>query len=282
MLAVGIPDGATAFVPGILGNLNQMRGARKLSHCIQLWLKTEYISRQLGLPNVIGQFTEEMLPRALDLIARETDHLCAAFAIDLWLNCDLVSPTQREQLQNYRALQLKRTQLVGLPSVRSVLAAALLRAPEDHIAALMSKIAFNRHPSWMTGLLQVILDGYVGGRLSMVAGKQAVDPDQNNLKYGLSCYARRKNGSISAEEAKELALRNSDENSSPIRFLLGPDCDVGVLARNPYFMWVYLRRTILALNYLDWEYEISRTSSQAKLLKTRVSPNPEPILHAAE
>lgn len=282
MLSASVSDGAAGLMTKILENINQVRGIRKLSHCIQMWLKADYISRQLRQPRVITQLTEAMLPRALDLIPLENDPLCRAFAVGLWLDSGLISSNQRDQLQVFRALQLKRIQLLEFPTVRSVLIASLLQETEDRIAALVSKLTPDSYPVWIAGLLQACIDSCSVGGLCVPVGTTAVSSDQNNVKYGFACYAkRRSHGSLSQAEANGLTLRNADEGSAAIRHLLSSAFDGGSLRANPYYLWTYLKRTILALSFLDWDHEVHR-ANRAETFRIPSSPDPGPILHAAE
>ena len=82
-----------------------------------------------------------------------------------------------------------------------------------------------------------------------------LDFNQNNLKYGLAYYAQKRQfGSVFYTDSNELAIREADESSSAIRYLLRPEFDATSLRSKPYYLWLYLRRTALALSYLGWEY----------------------------
>jgi hypothetical protein len=158
----------------------------------------------------------------------------------------------------------------------------VLRAREEDIASQVSKIALDTYPDWICGLLQASVDGYVGGSLRFATAAPEADPDQNNVKYGFACYAKRRScGSLSRAELDETTLRKTDESSAAIRHLLSPDFDAASLPNNPYYMWVYLKHAMLRLSYLDWNDQIHR-ASRAATFDRRTSPDPEPILHAAE
>ena len=157
MIAAGMSDAGAVLASKIQENISQVSSTHKVSHCVQLWLKTSHIARELDRPRMIELFTEAVLARALELIVFENDHLCTAFAIRLWLDCGLATPSQAEELRGYREFQHKRT-LVAPPTIQSVLAASLLRSSKDQIAALVSKLALDDHPLWVIGLLQIILE----------------------------------------------------------------------------------------------------------------------------
>jgi hypothetical protein len=126
------------------------------------------------------------------------------------------------------------------------------------------------------------MDSYVVDAPCVKVGTSAVDSDQNNLKYGLAAYAKRRSqGLLSKVELNELTFRKSDESSSAIRYLLDPALETAGLSTQPYYLWTYLRRTILALSFLDWDGEVHR-ANRAKVFRIRSSPDPAPMLHAAE
>jgi hypothetical protein len=282
MILAGARDAAAALLPAIGDHVAQARNVRKLALCVQLWLKVDHVTRELGRTSVMEALAAHLLPRALELIRTEEDHVCAAYSIRLWLDCEFTSPSQRERLRGYRDLQLIRTRLVAPTMIRRAVAAILLQPPKAELDEFLDAAPMRQWPLWAVGLLQILMDGYADGSPLLKDDPPPVDLDQNNLKFGLACYAKRRAGhSLSGGERAELGLRLADESSSVIREILGVECDGSSLRTRPFYAWTYLRRTVLALHYLDWETEIHRVNTR-NLWNQPISADATPFADAAE
>jgi hypothetical protein len=283
LIAAGHPRTAGAELgPRIVEQARQARSIRKLSHCVQLWLKAEHVAQALGQPRILESVAEFLLPQALRLLRTEEDHVSTAYAISLWLACDLTTTSQRDSLREYRKLQILRAGLANRPMIGQALCMALLRVPESDFDLLLAKTSGADWPAWAHGLLQLALDIDGGVAAPRGAGDFPIDLDQNSLKFALACYAKQRAvGRLTAEEEAEIPTRSADETSSPIRSVLNAVGNGSIIRARRYDMWNYLRRTVLGLDYLDWEDEVHKASTTATFHK-HMSANPSAILHAAE
>jgi hypothetical protein len=280
MIAAGAHESAAAFAPKILEQIKQARGVRKLSHCIQLWLKADNVARVLRQPRIMSELAGAILPHALRLVAAEDDHVSSAFAIRLWLDSPFAA-SAHDQLRDYRKLQILRAGLANPATIQHCLAAALLQSPKAWLDAIFAKAQMKDWGPWVFGLLQILVDAYAEEGSPPAGDALEIDLDQSNLKFGLACYAKwRANGTLTPEEQAGLAARNADESSAAIRALLTPSVDRTAMRTHPYYIWSYLRRTVLALDYLDWESEVHRANMAATFRK--VTPiDVSPLLRAA-
>ena len=282
MFLAGVRDAATALLPVIEDHVAQARNVGKLAHCIQLWLKVDHVARGLGRPRVVETLAQHLLPQALKLIPTEEDHVCVAYSIRLWLDCEFISPSQRELLLGHRDLQLIRARLVVPTMIRRAVAAIILQPPKAELDEFLSAAPMKQWPLWAVGLLQVFMDGYANAVPLLPDDAPGVDLDQNNLKFGLACYAKRRaDHSLSDGEQAELRLRLADESSSAVREILEMGCDSSLLRTRPFYTWTYLRRTVLALHYLDWETEVHRVNTR-NLWNQPIWPDATPFADAAE
>lgn len=281
MIAAGSAGSAAFFGSKILEQIDQARGVRKLSHCIQLWLKADYVARELRRPRIMSELAAALLPHALQLVAAEDDHVSSAFAVRLWLDCEHSSPAQRAQLLDYKNFLTRWATLANPATVKHALAAALLQPPRSDLDRVFARTRVANWAPWVFGLLRIVADSCGDDASPPIGDAVPIDPDQNNLKFGLACYARaRAEGALPADTRSQLAARRADESSSAIRALLAVEVDGKALRGRPYYLWSYLRRTVLALSYLDWEAEVHRASI-AEHFRKRASIDPNPLLSAA-
>jgi hypothetical protein len=294
MIDAGAVDQVRTATADLIENLSQARGLSKLSHCIQLWLKMQRIDHIVSKSRLLERLEDVLLPRALDLMALENDTLCSAFAIQIWLARDCrISETHRSRLENYRRSLLAQLRLTPQVTPRWALIASLINASADDMSAILERLDLATTPAWIIGLLAVVVKVCTPGSLLASTPRPiSLDLDQNNLKFGLAYYAHKCRGSSSdvvgnkigvseSEFLRELANRNADESSAAVRMILNPEFDPGTLQKLPYYLWVYLRRTLLAPTFMNWESDIA-AANEAMIFNLRFSRTAGSIVEAAE
>jgi hypothetical protein len=67
-------------------------------------------------------------------------------------------------------------------------------------------------------------------------------------------------------------MRAKEERVNPTRWLLEQKQGVINLSQQPYYLWSYMKHTVLRPTYLAWESEVA-SRAEGNLLKQRYTPN---------
>lgn len=157
------------------------------------------------------------------------------------------------------------------PSLKRLLTLCFAQAPDAVLDEAVDGVDWSAHDSWEAGLALLALQvtgKWAGGQhlLARVSHTDLLRPvleragaaEQSNLSFALTVYLHHAAGRLLVNAAlrRELAERREEESSAAVNWLISNYASASDVARLPYYVWSYLRDTVLRATYLPWEKEV--------------------------
>lgn len=278
-------EAARRFAAQALEEAGQMKSIHRLHEWITVLYKAARIGSELDMPD----FAQSLFSGVKNwyfftyILNFEDRPLLLACAYHL-LQCIDVN-NLRGEIQERQGAIIEIAESERRPVLRC-LALILTQAPAEKIEAAAEEAEW--YKQWERGLAAIAFSTIYPGRenpfykqpdMPESDWQALLDEELNehtgNLEFALTLHLAALTGlpEDSLERHRASALeRAGDEMFGPTRWLLGQNQGAINLSQRPYYLWSYIKHTVLRSTYLTWESEVAG-KAEGDILKQKHSPN---------